>query len=115
MKAFLARAARHVGFQIGAVLLLLFVGTALLSVFWTPHPVDALQMRAKLMPSSAAYPLGTDHIGRDVCSAEAQVLSGFPVIHFHAHRVLGGIHVRVANLHRVGVGHSGPEEVSQSG
>jgi ABC-type dipeptide/oligopeptide/nickel transport systems, permease components len=50
------------------VLLLLFVGTALVSIFWTPHPVDELQMRAKLMPSSAAYPLGTDHLGRDVLS-----------------------------------------------
>ena len=62
------RASRHVGFQIGAVLLLLFVGTALVSIFWTPHAVDELQMRAKLMPSSATYPLGTDHLGRDVLS-----------------------------------------------
>ena len=36
MKRFFARASRHVGFQIGAVLLLLFVGTALVSIFWTP-------------------------------------------------------------------------------
>src|SRR6266508_635352 len=68
MSAFLARASRHVGFQIGAVLLLLFVGTALVSVLWTPHAIDALDMRAKLMPSSAACPLGTDHLGRDVLS-----------------------------------------------
>ena len=68
MKRFFGRASRHVGFQIGAVLLLLFVGTALVSIFWTPHAVDELQMRAKLMPSSAAYPLGTDHLGRDVLS-----------------------------------------------
>lgn len=60
MKRFLARASRHVGFQAGAVLLALFVGTALVSLFWTPHAVDALQMRAKLMPSSAAYPLGKE-------------------------------------------------------
>ena len=52
MTRFLAAARRHVGFQVGAVLLLLFVGTALVSVLWTPHPVDALQMRAKLHPSS---------------------------------------------------------------
>src|ERR1700722_15061187 len=68
MRRFFARASRHVGFQIGAVLLLLFVGTALVSIVWTPHAVDELQMRVKLMPSSAAYPLGTDHLGRDVLS-----------------------------------------------
>ena len=68
MNAFFARASRHVGFQIGAVLLLLFVGTALISLFWTPYPIDALNMRAKLLPSSAAHPLGTDHLGRDVLS-----------------------------------------------
>ena len=68
MSAFLARVSRHVGFQVGAILLLLFVGTALVSTVWTPHPIDALNMRGKLMPSSAAYPLGTDHLGRDVLS-----------------------------------------------
>ena len=68
MSAFLARARHHVGFQIGAVLLLLFVGTALLSLVWTPYPAEELQMRAKLLPSSAAHLLGTDHLGRDVLS-----------------------------------------------
>jgi peptide/nickel transport system permease protein len=66
--AFLARARHHVGFQIGAVLLLLFVGTALLSLLWTPYPAEELQMRAKLLPSSSAHLLGTDHLGRDVLS-----------------------------------------------
>ena len=37
MTAFLARARYHVGFQIGAVLLLLFVCTALLSLVWTTY------------------------------------------------------------------------------
>lgn len=68
MTGFAARASRHVGFQIGIALFALFLGTALVSLVWTPHPVDALQMRAKLQPSSATYLLGTDHLGRDVLS-----------------------------------------------
>jgi peptide/nickel transport system permease protein len=68
MSGFLVRARRHVGFQIGAALLLVFVGTALLSLAWTPWPVDELAMRSKLLPSSAQHWLGTDHLGRDVLS-----------------------------------------------
>lgn len=68
MTAFLARARGHVGFQLGAILLLLFVGTALVSLFWTPFPVDELRMRFKLLPSSPQNLLGTDHLGRDVLS-----------------------------------------------
>jgi peptide/nickel transport system permease protein len=68
MTAFLTRARYHVGFQVGAVLLLLFVGTALVSLFWTPFPVDELRMRFKLLPSSPQNLLGTDHLGRDVLS-----------------------------------------------
>jgi peptide/nickel transport system permease protein len=68
VSAFYARARHHVGFQIGIVLLLLFVGTALLSLVWTPYPAEDLQMRAKLLPSSAQHLLGTDHLGRDVLS-----------------------------------------------
>jgi peptide/nickel transport system permease protein len=66
--AFLVRARRHVGFQIGVVLLALFVGIALLSLVWTPYPAEELQMRYKLLPSSAGHLLGTDHLGRDVLS-----------------------------------------------
>jgi peptide/nickel transport system permease protein len=68
MNGFLARARHHVGFQIGAVLVLVFIATALVSLFWTPWPPDDLQMRAKLLPSSPQHLLGTDHLGRDVLS-----------------------------------------------
>jgi peptide/nickel transport system permease protein len=68
VSAFLARARRHVGFQVGAVLLLLFIGTALVSLAWTPWPAEQLAMRIKLRPSSFEHWLGTDHLGRDVLS-----------------------------------------------
>ncbi len=68
MIGFLARARRHVGFQIGALLRLLFVRPALLSPVWTPYPAEELQMRLKLLPTSAGHLLGTDHLGRDVLS-----------------------------------------------
>src|SRR6185503_9305005 len=68
VNTFGARAARHPGFQVGALLLVLFIGTALLSAVWTPYAVDALQMRSKLLPASAEHLLGTDHLGRDVLS-----------------------------------------------
>jgi len=68
MTSFAVRASRHVGFQLGALLLVLFVGTALVSLLWTPYAPDQLQMRAKLLPSSVSHLLGTDHLGRDVLS-----------------------------------------------
>jgi peptide/nickel transport system permease protein len=68
MTGFAARARRHAGLQLGAVLLLIFLATALLSFVWTPYAVDALQMRAKLQPASPAHLLGTDHLGRDALS-----------------------------------------------
>lgn len=62
------RALRHRSFMIGAVLTLLLVGVAVLSLFWTPYPVTEIAMVKKLQAPSAAHWLGTDHLGRDVLS-----------------------------------------------
>ncbi|TXL72059.1 ABC transporter permease [Vineibacter terrae] len=68
MSAFWSRAQRHVGFLIGATLVLLVALMALVSLFWTPHPYDDLRMALKLKPPDGTWLLGTDHRGRDVLS-----------------------------------------------
>jgi peptide/nickel transport system permease protein len=47
----------------GAVLLM-----ALISLVWTPFPVEALDIAQKLQPPGPVHWLGTDHFGRDVAS-----------------------------------------------
>jgi peptide/nickel transport system permease protein len=53
---------------IGGALAALFALAALVSFFWTPYDVAALDIPARLQPPSAAHWLGTDHFGRDVLS-----------------------------------------------
>jgi peptide/nickel transport system permease protein len=52
----------------GGLLAGLFALAALVSFFWTPQDVTALDIAARLQPPSAAHLLGTDHFGRDVLS-----------------------------------------------
>jgi peptide/nickel transport system permease protein len=66
--AFWKRALSHRSFAIGAVLTLLLVLTALLSLAWTPHNPYEIDMAVKLLPPSAQHWLGTDPYGRDVAS-----------------------------------------------
>jgi peptide/nickel transport system permease protein len=53
---------------IGGALAGLFVALALVSFLWTPWPVDGVDVPNKMLPPSAAYLLGTDHLGRDILS-----------------------------------------------
>ena len=65
---FWARAFGHRSFVVGAVLSLLLVLAALLSLVWTPHSPYEVVMGNKLLPPGQGHWLGTDPYGRDVVS-----------------------------------------------
>jgi peptide/nickel transport system permease protein len=65
---FWKRAFGHRSFVAGAVLSLLLVLAALLSLVWTPHSPYEVDMAAKLLPPGGGHWLGTDPYGRDVVS-----------------------------------------------
>jgi peptide/nickel transport system permease protein len=50
---------------IGAVLLLAVLALAVVSLFWTPYPLDLAQPGARLGGPSAQHWAGTDRLGRD--------------------------------------------------
>jgi len=62
------RGRRSAAFVFGLTVTLMLVAVALLSLLWTPYPVDVMNIPAKLQPPSAAHWLGTDQFGRDVLS-----------------------------------------------
>ncbi len=62
------RLVRDLPLRIGAALTTLFVGTALLSLVWTPEPTGRVRVALRLKPPLEAGLLGTDHFGRDVLS-----------------------------------------------
>ncbi|NPU09233.1 ABC transporter permease [Bradyrhizobium sp. 83002] len=79
--AFWRRALRHRSFVVGALLCLLVLGAALLSLVWTPWSAYEIDVASKLRPPSSAHWLGTDVLGRDIVSlllvgARATILVG---------------------------------------
>ncbi|MFL6663294.1 MAG: ABC transporter permease [Rhizobacter sp.] len=62
------RARAHRSFVLGAVLVALLIGTALLSFVWTPHSPTDIDVPHRLAGPSATHWLGTDSLGRDVVS-----------------------------------------------
>lgn len=59
--------------KIGAFLVTAVVTMALLSLFWLPNDPNAPNFLHRLSPPSPGYPLGTDHLGRDLL---ARVMAG---------------------------------------
>jgi peptide/nickel transport system permease protein len=67
-RAILRRLARNKGAMVGGAIVLLFLLTALLGPFISPHdPLEQVLSLARKGPS-IQYLLGTDHLGRDVLS-----------------------------------------------
>ena len=64
----LHRALRHRSFVIGAVLSLLLILAAALSLVWTPWSPYEMDLASKLQPPTGQHWLGTDAFGRDVAS-----------------------------------------------
>lgn len=54
--------------MLGGLLTLLFIGSAALSLVWTPWPATEIDVPNKLALPSAAHWLGTDSLGRDIVS-----------------------------------------------
>jgi peptide/nickel transport system permease protein len=65
---FWQRARRNPAFVLGAWLSALFIGSALLSLFWAPYPPAEIDIPNKLAAPSLAHWLGTDSLGRDIAS-----------------------------------------------
>ena len=68
MSRILARGLGHHSFLLGGALTLVFVLAALLSLVWTPYPVEIVDIASRLQTPSAQHLLGTDHFGRDIVS-----------------------------------------------
>jgi peptide/nickel transport system permease protein len=56
------------GLRVGGLLVVVVVGTALVSLAWMPHDPDAADFLARLAPPSRGHVLGTDHFGRDLAA-----------------------------------------------
>src|SRR5699024_8078679 len=61
---------RHIRWNLwfGATVVTLTIIISIVSMFWTPHPVTRINVRALLQAPSWEYWLGTDAFGRDILS-----------------------------------------------
>jgi peptide/nickel transport system permease protein len=59
---------RHPSFAIGFALSAVLIVLALLSLVWTPHPTDSVNIAARFGSPSLQHVFGTDFFGRDIFS-----------------------------------------------
>jgi peptide/nickel transport system permease protein len=62
------KALRHVTFLLGIAITVLLIGTAAVSLVWTPADPLAMSIAARLDGPSPDHPFGTDQYGRDILS-----------------------------------------------
>jgi peptide/nickel transport system permease protein len=62
------KALRHVTFTIGLAITLALVGTAALSLVYTPRDPLEMSITGRLQGPTGPHPLGTDQFGRDLLS-----------------------------------------------
>jgi peptide/nickel transport system permease protein len=66
----LRKLARDASAMVGLVIVLLTAAVAVFAPWLAPHPLDAYESHPlqRLQPPSAAFPFGTDNLGRDIFS-----------------------------------------------
>ena len=58
----------HPSLVIGLAATLLFLAIGLLSLVWTPYPIEQIDIPRRYLAPSATHWLGTDNLGRDILS-----------------------------------------------